>query len=594
MSEAVKLSSSNAQTAMEIIEKLTLLEMSELVKALEDKFGVTAAAPMAFAAMPGAAAAPRRSRRRRNSTSFWRPSVPRRSRSSRSSARSPSLGLKEAKDLVEGAPKPVKEGIAKAEAEEIKKQLDRSWRDRRNQVTRIALRLGSGARCGARSIVRGFRASIHRRSGVYPAPARVPASRRGRVPDCERPRYFEDTMIKKPDKTIASYPRDEHGRIQFAKIPEVMEIPNLLAIQLESYAEFLQREVAIDKRKDQGLESVFNSVFPIESPKGKYKLEYHGYIVSEPKYSEEECKERDLTYAAPLKARLRLVINEEDEESGEKRLKDIIQSEVFLGEIPLLTRKGTFIINGAERVIVSQLHRSPGVFFGDEIHPNGKRLFNARIIPYRGSWVEFTVDINDVMFVNIDRRRKIPVSRSCSRRWVSTPNQAILRLFHQDRETSAPQRHEQEGRGTHRPRVHPGHYRQGFGRGDVEAGQSIDDKITREAARSQDHRGPLHQVRRDRRSGRRRHSQDAQQGQLPRTRTAALKKIYNLIRPGDPPNLETAKALLAADVLHAQALRPGAGRALQDQPPSQARCAHRNDDAGSRRTSSPSSPACST
>jgi DNA-directed RNA polymerase subunit beta len=217
-------------------------------------------------------------------------------------------------------------------------------------------------------------------------------------------------MIKKPEKAITSYPRDEHGRVQFAKIPEVMDIPNLLAIQLESYAEFLQREVAIDKRLDQGLESVFNSVFPIESPKGKYKLEYHGYIISEPKYSEEECKERDLTYAAPLKARLRLVINEEDEESGEKRLKDIIQSEVFLGEIPILTRKGTFIINGAERVIVSQLHRSPGVFFGDEIHPNGKRLFNARIIPYRGSWVEFTVDINDVMFVNIDRRRKIPVS----------------------------------------------------------------------------------------------------------------------------------------------------------------------------------------
>ena len=161
-------------------------------------------------------------------------------------------------------------------------------------------------------------------------------------------------MIKKIDKPIIEYPRDEYDRIQFAKIADVMDIPNLLAIQLESYAEFLQREVPIDKRKDQGLESVFNSVFPIESPKGKYKLEYHGYIISEPKYSEEECKERDLTFAAPLKARLRLVINEEDEESGEKRLKDIIQSEVFLGEIPILTKKGTFIINGAERVIVSQ------------------------------------------------------------------------------------------------------------------------------------------------------------------------------------------------------------------------------------------------
>jgi DNA-directed RNA polymerase subunit beta len=238
-------------------------------------------------------------------------------------------------------------------------------------------------------------------------------------------------MIKKPDRPISEYPRDEYNRINFAKIPEVMDIPNLLAIQLESYAEFLQREIPIDKRADQGLESVFNSVFPIESPKGKYKLEYHGYIISEPKYSEEECKERDLTYAAPLKARLRLVINEEDEESGEKRLKDIIQSEVFLGEIPILTKKGTFIINGAERVIVSQLHRSPGVFFGDEIHPNGKRLFNARIIPYRGSWVEFTIDINDVMFVNIDRRRKIPVSVLLKAMGFDS-NQSILRLFHQE------------------------------------------------------------------------------------------------------------------------------------------------------------------
>jgi len=174
-------------------------------------------------------------------------------------------------------------------------------------------------------------------------------------------------MIKQSQGKIIDYPRDENGRVTFANIPEVMEIPNLLAVQLESYEQFLQRDVPIDKRRNQGLESVFNSVFPIESPKGNYKLEYHGYLIGESKYSEEECKERDLTFAAPLKARLRLVINEEDEESGEVRLKDIVQSEVFLGEIPLLTRKGTFIINGAERVIVSQLHRSPGVFFGDEI-----------------------------------------------------------------------------------------------------------------------------------------------------------------------------------------------------------------------------------
>ena len=246
-------------------------------------------------------------------------------------------------------------------------------------------------------------------------------------------------MIKKSQGKILDYPRDENGRVSFANIPEVMEIPNLLAVQLESYDKFLQRDLPIDKRKNQGLESVFNSVFPIEAPKGNYKLEYHGFIIGESKYSEEECKERDLTFAAPLKARLRLVINEQDEESGEVRLKDIVQSEVFLGEIPLLTRKGTFIINGAERVIVSQLHRSPGVFFGDEIHPNGKRLFNARIIPYRGSWVEFTVDINDVMHVNIDRRRKLPVTILLKALGFDQ-NQAILRLFHQQEDVKITQR----------------------------------------------------------------------------------------------------------------------------------------------------------
>ncbi len=164
-------------------------------------------------------------------------------------------------------------------------------------------------------------------------------------------------MIKKNTTSIAGYPRDKNDRVAFSTIPEVMEIPNLLAVQLESYASFIQMQTDPDRRKDQGLESVFRSVFPIESPKGKYILEYHGYTVGETKYSEEECKERDLTFAAPLKTRLRLVINEEDPETKEKKIKDIIQSEVFLGEIPHLTDKGPFIINGAEREIVSQLHR---------------------------------------------------------------------------------------------------------------------------------------------------------------------------------------------------------------------------------------------
>ena len=350
-------------------------------------------------------------------------------------------------------------------------------------------------------------------------------------------------MIKKVEKPIVDYPRDEHGRVNFSTIPSVMDIPNLLSIQLDSYAEFLQKDVPIDKREDQGLESVFRSVFPIESPKGKYKLEYHGFIISEPKYSEEECKERDLTFAAPLKARLRLVINEDDEETGETRLKDIIQSEVFLGEIPLLTNKGTFIINGAERVIVSQLHRSPGVFFGDEIHPNGKRLFNARIIPYRGSWVEFTVDINDVMHVNIDRRRKLPVTILLKAMGFDS-NQALLRLFHQEEIIKLTQRtskkdEEVVGRISIPDIV------------DKESGEVIlDSGMAITAAHIEKLRTAkvfsLHVIKYG-------DGQGPEDDVILKTiykdncpdQESALKKIYNLIRPGDPPNLETAKALLA-------------------------------------------------
>ncbi|MFH1754329.1 MAG: DNA-directed RNA polymerase subunit beta, partial [Candidatus Latescibacterota bacterium] len=350
-------------------------------------------------------------------------------------------------------------------------------------------------------------------------------------------------MNKKSVRSIQDYPRDANNRVSFSKIPEIMEIPNLLAVQLESYASFLQADASVDKRKNQGLENVFRSVFPIESPKGKYLLEYHGYIIGEAKYSEEECKERDLTYAAPLKARMRLVINEEDPDTKEKKIKDIIQSEVFLGEIPLLTNKGTFIINGAERVIVSQLHRSPGVFFGDEIHPNGKRLFNARIIPYRGSWVEFAVDINDVMFVNIDRRRKMPVTILLKAMGFDS-NQAILRLFHQTENVKIGAR---------------------AGKKDEElisrvCIQDIVDKKTgeviaegsqlltkahieklREAKIAQipcikypENQGPDEDV----------VLKTLNKDNCPDQETA-LKKIYNLIRPGDPPNLETAKALLA-------------------------------------------------
>ncbi len=187
------------------------------------------------------------------------------------------------------------------------------------------------------------------------------------------------------------------------------EIPNLLAIQLSSYERFLQREVPSEERQSEGLQEVFKSVFPIEDSRGTFCLEFVSYGIGEPKYSVEECQERDLTFSVPLKVKLRLRIREEVD--GKKRDKEIMEpQEVYLGEIPLITEKGTFVINGAERVIVSQLHRSPGVFFESSVHPNGKRLFNARIIPYRGSWVEFSIDVKDIMYVHIDRKRKLPAS----------------------------------------------------------------------------------------------------------------------------------------------------------------------------------------
>jgi len=202
------------------------------------------------------------------------------------------------------------------------------------------------------------------------------------------------------------------GRINYSKLAHEEEMPNLLAVQLESYNDFLQVGVDAEHRDNLGLEGVFRTVFPIESTRGHLVMEYISYHTGEPKYGIEECQDRGLTYSVPLKVKLRLVVKEIEEGAtgGEPQLRDIQEDDVYLGELPMITDKGTFLINGAERVIVSQLHRSPGVFFSDETHPNGRRLFRARIIPYRGSWVEFTTDINDVLFVHIDRKRKQPVT----------------------------------------------------------------------------------------------------------------------------------------------------------------------------------------
>ena len=215
-------------------------------------------------------------------------------------------------------------------------------------------------------------------------------------------------------------------QISFAKLDQGMDMPHLLDIQTRAFEALLQLDAASHDREDIGLERVFKDLFPITDVHENFSLEFVRYSLGEPKYTVEECIERDMTYSAPLKATLQLVINEVVNE--QKRPRNIIEKEVYLGELPLLTPLGTFVINGAERVIVSQLHRSPGVVFEESTHPNGQRLISARIIPFRGSWVEFTVDIHDVVYVHIDKKKKFPAT-ALLRAFGYGSNSDILRLF---------------------------------------------------------------------------------------------------------------------------------------------------------------------
>ncbi|MBI2407742.1 MAG: DNA-directed RNA polymerase subunit beta [Gemmatimonadetes bacterium] len=220
-------------------------------------------------------------------------------------------------------------------------------------------------------------------------------------------------------------------QISFAKLDERMEMPHLLDIQVRAFESLLQLDAAAKHVEDVGLERVFRDLFPIEDVHQNFSLEFEKYTLGEPKYSVEECIERDMTYSAPLKATLSLRVFE-DAGNG-KRLKNEIRKEVYLGELPLLTNLGTFVINGAERVIVSQLHRSPGVVFEESTHPNGQRLISSRIIPFRGSWVEFTVDIHDIIYVHIDKKKKFPAT-ALLRAFGYGTNADILRLFFAVRE----------------------------------------------------------------------------------------------------------------------------------------------------------------
>ncbi len=318
-----------------------------------------------------------------------------------------------------------------------------------------------------------------------------------------------------------------------------MPMPDLLDVQVRSFENLVRREEDPEKQWDFSLDRVFGEIFPISDVNENFSLEYVSADLGEPKYSVEECIERDMTYASPLKAVLRLVVWE-DVEDEERRPKDIIEKEVYLGDLPLLTELGTFIINGAERVVVSQLHRSPGVVFEENIHPNGSRLHSARIIPFRGSWVEFTIDINDICYVHIDKKKKFPAT-ALLRAFGYGETAELYQLFYEVESITLKKDHfeansELEGMVLAEEIV------------DSETGEIILEggaELTEEA------------LQRLQRTGKRKikvYSSDvkSERGQSPIVKRTvqkdptsseeeALYAIYSLLRPGDAPNVETAR-----------------------------------------------------
>jgi len=321
-------------------------------------------------------------------------------------------------------------------------------------------------------------------------------------------------------------------RITFGKIPEIVESPDLLNIQLESWDNFLQADVQPAKRKNKGLQAVFKMNFPITDARENFLLEFVEYYVEKAKYSVAECEERGLTYAVPIKAKLRLSQKAEDGKS----FINTIEQDVYLGNLPTMTHRGTFIINGAERVVVSQLHRSPGVFFSESLHPNGTPIYSARIIPFRGSWVEFTTDINNVMYAYIDRKKKFPVTTLLRALGYSSDDE-ILQLFNLVEEADV-------------SKVDLTDY---LGR--VICSDVVDRKtgeifITKDSILNEDH------VRRIKKSSIKRIRFLVQQGNevsviaktiskdQVRSEEDALTAIYKQLRSGDAPDLETAKTLI--------------------------------------------------
>ncbi len=322
-----------------------------------------------------------------------------------------------------------------------------------------------------------------------------------------------------------------------------MPMPNLLDVQLRSFEKLVETEVPPEEQWDFGLDRVFGEIFPISDVNENFTLEYVASTLGEPKYSVEECIERDMTYAAPLKATLRLIVWEEIEDE-ERRPRDIIEKEVYLGDLPLLTELGTFIINGAERVVVSQLHRSPGVIFEENIHPNGTKLHSARIIPFRGSWVEFTIDINNICYVHIDKKKKFPAT-ALLRAFGYGTDAEVYRLFFSIKEVDFKKLGE-EGQ------AELGGSVLATDVVDPETGEILIEESTEldEDAIERLQRAGIKKIQTYTREG-----DHPLKGESPIVKNTlrkdptnneaeALSAIYSLLRPGEPPNTETARVAL--------------------------------------------------
>ena len=320
-----------------------------------------------------------------------------------------------------------------------------------------------------------------------------------------------------------------------------MPMPNLLDVQLRSFEKLVETDVSPEEQWDFGLDRVFGEIFPISDVNGNFTLEYVSSSLGEPKYSVEECIERDMTYAAPLKATLRLIVWE-DLEDEERRPRDIIEKEVYLGDLPLLTSLGTFIINGAERVVVSQLHRSPGVIFEENIHPNGTKLFSSRIIPFRGSWVEFTIDINNICYVHIDKKKKFPAT-ALLRAFGYGTNSEIFRLFFKTTRIDIPQDDEQALRELEGLVLAQDIAESKSGELIGEDSQELDEEVLQRLVRAKRKKVLVYSRHPEGRA-----DSSIVKNTLKKDPTSseeeALHAIYSLLRPGEAPNMETARTAL--------------------------------------------------